>query len=371
MLRPLPTLFALLSLGFATAQNQSVLPAVCRTLPGNAALSLPFRWSHGILQVRIDSSLLPQGFLGKTISGIRMRRPTFLSEPAYPALQRTMTVRGGFQPALASTMSRDLAGNRPPGIAVLFGPAPVAVAATGGVGVGTTTGAEFVTIPLTTPLLVVAGTLFLEFESGDAPLAIATTNWVDAVWFPGGAETGYAVTVGDGSCTTRATPSELVWTGATGPQVGGTASLRLTGTLPGTYVYTWFGLAPESRAVGPTYFGWGGSMGALSPGLAGCNQWAPLDVSLVGTSDAGGGYSATFPLSSSYAVVGLKIGVQSAWIDLTRPAVPLSISNGVMLVVGNVAVGNHCATAYFPSGVVLSPWLPYIGQMPVLTLEHN
>lgn len=59
-------------------------------------MSLPLRWSEGTLQVRIDDVLLPANFVGKTISGVRLRRPTFLHEPAYPALQRTLTIRAGF-----------------------------------------------------------------------------------------------------------------------------------------------------------------------------------------------------------------------------------------------------------------------------------
>src|SRR5688572_26964084 len=118
-----PLLFALAAAGFAAAQNRSVIPAACTTLPGNAALSLPLRWSHGTLQVRIDAALLPTGFIGRTISGLRLRRPAFLAEPGYAALQRTLTVRGAFQPETATQLGQSLVGNRPANLGVLFGPA--------------------------------------------------------------------------------------------------------------------------------------------------------------------------------------------------------------------------------------------------------
>lgn len=371
MPHPMALLSALLSCAVVVAQNTTVLPAACRTLPGNAALSMPLRWSHGAMQVRINATMLPAGFIGRTISGVRLRRPTFLREPAYPAVQRTLTVRGGFQPDLAAYLSPDRVGNRPANTTVLFGPAAVSVAATPAPGGGTSIGAEFLVIPFSTPLPVVAGNLFLEFEAGDAPMVVDAGNWVDAVWFPGGNESGYAVSVGNGACTTRSMPTELTWTGASGPQVGGTASLRLTGAAPGSLVFQWFGLDPQPRAATPTYFGWGSLLGALDPALAGCGQWAPLDAMWTATADAGGVCAMSFALNSSFSTVGLRVGAQAIWLDPTRPGLPLSISNGAMLVLGNIAVGNACSTAFFPGTVTWSPWQAYVGQMPVLTLEHN
>ncbi|MBM4061375.1 MAG: hypothetical protein FJ265_09830 [Planctomycetes bacterium] len=366
-----PSLLLTLCLGTLPAQNRSTLPAACQVLPGNAALSLPLRWSHGTLQVRVDSPLLPAGFVGRTIHGLRLRRPTFLGEPAYPALQRTLTVRGGFQPQQAVNFTQDLALNRPANPQVLFGPAPVAVPATAAPGAGTSIGEEFLVLPFSPPLPVVAGTLFLEFEAGDAPLQVGADHWVDAVWFDGGVETGYAVTVGAGSCTTRAEPTELVWTGAAGPRVGGTADLRLLGVAPGSFVYAWTGLSPESRAASATWFGWGGSLGPLSPGLAACHQWAPLDASWGGLADAFGRFDTSFPLAASYATAGLHLGVQAAWIDLARPGLPLSVANGVALVLNQIGVGNRCGCVYFPGAATWSPWLPFHGQMPVIVLEHD
>lgn len=370
-MRTLPLLLALSPFAAVVAQNRSVVPAACAALPGNAALSLPLRWSHGALQVFVDSTLLPTNFVGRTISGLRLRRPAFLREPAYQGLQRTLTVRGCFRTQNAQQIGQDLTGNRPAATAVLFGPAQVSVAATPAQGADTAVGAEFLDLPFTTPLPVIAGNLFLEFDVDDQPLQIDVGNWVDAVWFDNGNETGYAVPVGSGSCTTRSTPTELVWTAATGPQVGGTATLRLTGAAPSSFVYCWVGFDPVPRAPSPTYMGWGGSLAPLSAGLLGCYQWVPLDSSWSGSADTGGGYTASFTLASSFAVVGQRIGVQAAWIDSGRPGLPLSASNGVVMVPGNIGVGLHCSTVFFPAGATWSPWLPYYGQMPVLTLLHD
>lgn len=372
MMRCLPLLLSICCAGLVPAQVQSVVPSACASLPGNAALSMPLRWSHGTMQVRIESTLLPANFIGRTITSLRLRRPSFLGEPAYPALQRTLTVRGAFHAEHAWQMGQDLVLNRTTvGAPILFGPAVVSVAATSAPPAGASVGEAYLVIPLATPLPVIAGNLFLEFETSDAPLQVSNQHWVDAVWFEDGIETGYAVPVGNGSCTTRTAPTELVWTGATGPQVSGTASLRLSGAPPGGLLFSWVGLDPVPRAATPTYMGFGGSFGALDPGLAGCHQWAPVDALWSATADLGGGYNVSFALAPTFAAVGTKLGVQCCWLDLSRPGLPFSASNGVMLTVNQIGVANKCTTVYFPGTATWSPWLPFYGQMPVLTLEHS
>ena len=356
----------------AVAQASATIPAVCETLPGNAAVSLPLRWSQGTMQVRIAANLVPAALVGQSITGLRLRRPTFLFEPAYPALQRTLTVRGGFQPETPAQMTTSLTQNRPLSLATLFGPAPVAVAATPLPGPAASIGADVVRILFTQPLPVAAGTLFLEIETNDAPFAVAATNWVDAVWFSGGIETGYAVTVGDGSCTTSPTPTELEWNDTVGPQAGALAKFRIEGVPPtnGTttgLVMAWMGIDPQ-RAPDAAHLGFGASLAILDPGLAACHQWAPLDVIWVGTTDAAGNYAPTFLLGN--VPPGIRIGVQAAWLDPARTGFPLSFSNGLLMVLNSVGVGAGCATAFFPAVTTTSPWPPFLGQMPVLALEH-
>lgn len=354
------------------AQSTVTIPAVCTTFPGNAAVSLPLRWTQGTMQVRIGASLLPAGLQGQSITGLRLRRPTFLFEPAYPGLVRTLTVRGGFHPDLPSQLSTNLVGNRQGAIVTLFGPAPVNVAPTALPGHAATIGQDVLQITFTQPLVVTTGSLFLEFEAGDAPFAVAATNWIDAVWFTNGVETGYVVTVGDGSCTTRTVPTQLTWNDTIGPQAGAVAKFSVDGAPPTNatssgLVMMWMGIDPERPPDG-TQLGFGVSLGPLDPSLGNCHQWAPLDVVWLGTTDVAGNYDPTFTLGNVPA--GIRIGVQAAWLDPARTGLPLSMSNGLVMVLNNVGVGANCATAWFPGTVVTSPWAPSIGQMPVLTLTY-
>ncbi len=167
-------------------------------------------------------------------------------------------------------------------------------------------------------------------------------------------------------------PTELRWNDpASGPVAGGTAAVRLTGAEPGALASTLIGLEPIPRPVSPFYPGFGGGLAGLDPGLAGCHQWTPLDAVVVGTSGVSGGLDTTFDLVSGVALTGMVIGVQGIWLDTNRPGLPVSISNGLVLVVDNIAVGNHCGSVYFPGTATYSPWPAAIGQMPVVVLEHN
>jgi hypothetical protein len=374
MLRTVTSLLLSALAPVLAAQSSVVVPAVLELLPGNAALSLPLRWSHGTLQVRIDSQLLPAALTGQTIAGLRLRRPSFLAEPGYPALQRTLTVRGGFQPELAGQIGMNLVANRPANLTVLFGPAPVGVAATAATGPATALGAELLHIPFSQPLPVATGTLFLEFEAGDAPLQVLPGHWVDAVWIRSGIENGYAVTVGDGSCTTRTEPTELRWNDAQGPQVGGTAKFVLTGAPPtdatgAGIVVHWIGVDPQTTPPGPAHLGFGADLGLVDPGLGGCHWWAPFTVTWSGTTDSTGRIATTLPLTGP-VTPGLRLAVQAAWLDDSRPGLPFSLSNGLLLVLTGIGVGGRCSSVFFPAGQTTSPWAPFVGQMPVLRLDY-
>jgi hypothetical protein len=357
----------------AQAQIGTVVPSICADLPGNAAVAMPLRWSHGTMQVFVDAALLPPAFVGQTITGLHLRRATLLGDVAYPALTRTLTVRGGFLPFPAAQMVGSIAQNRPATTTVLFGPAPLTTNAVGGPGPTTITGAELLHVPFTTPLVVAAGTLFLELEAGDTPLQVSDAHWVDAVWFSGGNDLGLVAAVGDGSCTTRPEPVHLRWTSG-GPAAGTSRTFEVSGAPPTSgasagFVFAWAGIDPSTRGPGPGYLGYGASLGALDPGMAACHQWAPLDVSWFGATGITGTFSATLTIPAA-AAVGLRLGLQAAWLDLSRPVLPLSLSNGLHVVVGSAGVGNHCNTMYFPAGTTTSPWAPFVGQMPVLRLEH-
>lgn len=352
------------------AQQTATVPPICATLPGNAAVSMPLRWSQGVLQVFVDATLLPAGFVGHTITGLRLRRSTLPGAVAYPALTRTLTVRGGFQVPFAAAMIGSLTQNRPPSAQVLFGPAPVTVAATPAPGASTTVGDEFVQVQFATPLPVTAGNLYLEFETSDGPLQVEVEQWVDAVWFEDGFDDGYVVPVGDGSCTTLSTPTRLSWTASEGPVHGTTASLRMTGAPALGLAVGWVGISPESRPPGVGYLGYGGSLGVLDPAMADCHQWAPMDVAWFGAADAAGVFDTGFAIPGN-ALNGARLAVQAGWVDFSRPVLPLSMSNGLQLVCSTAGVGNHCNSLFFPATTTTSPWSPFVGQMPVVVLDYQ
>jgi hypothetical protein len=358
----------------ATAQTTAVVPPVCAELPGNAAIALPLRWSHGTMQVFIEPALLPANFVGQAITGLWLRRPTLPGDVAYPAITRTVTVRGGFLPFPAAQMVGSITQNRPATTTVLCGPVAVTTAAVPVPGAATTVGADLVHLVFTTPLVVAAGTLFLEFETSDAPLQISTEHWVDAVWFAGGADHGLVVAVGDGTCTTRPDPVQLRWVPAWGPLAGSTGTFELSGAPPtggasAGFAMIWVGTDPQTRGPGAGYLGFGSSLGLVDPAMAACHQWAPLDVVWFGPTDGLGKFTSTLPIPAG-APIGLRLGVQGAWLDLSRAVLPLSLSNGLQVVVESAGVENRCNTIHFPAGSQVSPWPPFIGQMPVLRLEY-
>ena len=348
--------------GVLPAQTATVVPALCQTLPGNAGLAMPLRWSQGTLQVFVDAPLLPAGMAGQTILGLRLRRSTLLGDVANPPLTRTLTIRGGFQAQPSWMMFGSLSQNRPASTQVLFGPAVVTTNATPAPGPTTVVGADLLDVDFTTPLPVTAGTLFLEFEVANGPLQVSTAHWVDAVWFPSGADSGYAVTVGDGSCTTRSESTQLRLVGAV-PSPGASGTLEVRGAQPSSaagqgLVVQWAGLNPEAS-------GFGAPLTLLDPALVGCHLWAPFDVSWSGPTDTQGVYSVVLPVPGT-AALGTRIGVQAAWLDASRPGLPFSFSNGLLIQLGSVGVGSQCASLFFPGTATVSPWSTFLGQMPVL-----
>ena len=199
---------------------------------------------------------------------------------------------------------------------------------------------------------------------------------VDAVWFEDGVDDGLIVQVGDGSCTTRNEPTELSHTGQIGPVAGSSVGLVVTGAPPTNpftgetgFVVAWAGVDPVTRPPGVGYLGFGSAFGAIDPTMAACHQWAPLDFSWLGTSDAAGRFTTSFSVPAG-AAVGARLGLQAAWLDVSRPNLPLSLSNGLQLVCSGAGVGSGCSSCFFPGASTTSPWGAQIGQMPVLLLDY-
>jgi len=357
-------------------QSTAVIPPVFETLPGNAGVAMPLRWTKGKLQVFIDPELMPANFVGETITGLRLRRATLEGSGAYPAVTRTMKIEGGFQSFAAVQMIGSATTNH--NIVprqVLFGPGPVTVAATPTPGGPTmTVGDEFVQIVFSNPLPVTAGTLFLEFEAMDGPFGISPGNWVDSVQFAVGSDDGYVAKVGDGSCTTRSEPTELKYTSSDGPVSATTINLEVTGAPPTAsgetgFVLVWLGLDPLNAPVGTNYVGYGGSFGAADPLMIDCHMWAPLDYAWFGPTDSAGRFATTLDIPGN-AGIGQRIALQAGWLDTSRPVIPLSLSNGLQLICNAVGIDDHCSSFFFPDDLDDAPWGPQVGLMPVILLDY-
>lgn len=357
------------------AQTRVVIPQVATTLPGNAAISMPLRWTHGVMQCCIASSLLPASLAGGNLQGIRMRRPSFLGEPDYPVLSRTLTVRAAFTPSSPSSLSGTRATNVPANLTTVFGPAVVQVAATTQPAGAPWTGSEFLVIPFSPPLPAAPGSLFLEFETNDQPFR-TSEHWVDAVWMENGVDVGYAVTVGDGSCTTRTDALELRWTAGNAPRRGVDALLRLNGAPsaapigPGALALGWVGVEPQTHALAGDFLGYGAALSALDPALVSCLQWSPLDLVFFGLTDAAGGFDLRFAIPTGVTTAGMRLGAQAGFLDSSRTGVlPLSVSNGVVVQLDTTGVGAQCGSVFFPYAYPTSPWGVQLGLMPVLALD--
>ncbi len=366
---------AFLVCSLVVAQNQAVVPPIATTLPGNAAISMPLRWSHGVMHCCIGAQLLPPNLAGGQLQGLRMRRPSFLGEPDYPTLQRTLTVRAAFTAAMPASLTGTRAANTPANLATVFGPASVQIAATSQPTSAPWIGDEFLVIPFSPALAVTAGSLFLEFETTDQPFR-TSEQWVDAVWIENGIDAGYAITVGEGSCTTRTEGLQLTWTGTVAPWRGTDALLRLVGAPPappngpGSVVLAFVGVEPQSHLVTGDFLGYGASLAMLDPALSACLQWSPLDLVMFGLADAAGGYDLRFAIPTTGTTAGMRIGAQAAFLDTARSgALPVSVSNGVVAQLDTVGAAAQCSTVLFPYAVPISPYSAYLGLMPVLKLD--
>jgi hypothetical protein len=368
----------------------ATVPAVCAHLPGNAAVSMPLRWSQGAMQVLVNRVLLPGDIGGRSITALRLRRPALLDEPAYAAMTTTLTITAGFTTNQSWQMSWDLAVNRAAvtdpatgsGLTTVFGPAAVSVAATAANGPGDALGAEFLVLTFATPLpvptdaLLGTASLFLEFAATGPTLGVDAGNWVDALLMQGGSTQGLAVSLGNHGCGAGTAMPTLQWSGAGPPQRGVDAALRVTNAGANAPTIVLLGFAPETHAVNATlglgyYLGLGGALDAL--GAAGCYQWSPLDLYWLGSTDVGGAESVTFPLPAAATAVGQRLSVQVGVFNAAANPLGFLFTNGETLVLDDAGVGGQCSTVFVLGPVTpttTSPWSTYYGLMPVLGIDY-
>lgn len=371
---PLPTLVLILAMA-CPAQRTAAIPApLGDALPGNAAVSAPLRWERGMIQVIYQASVLPNGFgAGTTVTGITLRRPAFVDEPAYGAVTRSLRVW------MAST-TRGVVGPSTRGNYVgtpveVVPLTTMQIGASQPTGPGDAVGSDLLFLPFTTAFTV--GTqpnLFLQIEMHGPTFAVANDNWVDAVWFPAGADEGFATHVGNGGCAAvQGTRSRLVWNGPDSPAGGTTASVLASGLAPLAPVF--FAVQPNPQA---STLPFGSTLSTF--GAPACFLWGePLDAFFQFT-DASGRATWSAPLPGGVAG-GLQFGIQAFNVaDLSQP-VPRT-TNGIVMLTEPAGIGPAVSTLMHtdvpvfpvpanPQQNYVSPIAPFPGLAPVVQLHFQ
>lgn len=364
---PLAALSLLATLGLgtatqATAQNWATVPKGFDQLRGNAAASMPLRWSWGLLHTILDDSLVADQ-AGVTWTHMRLRRPSFFDEPAYPASTIELEITIGESDRSPARITGDRFLNTMTNPVVVLPRQTLSIPATPAAAQADTVGQDLLSVALTTPYTVPAGAdLLIEVRTFDTQLSIVDGQWIDCVSMANGLDRGLSIPVGQHGCGGRTSAGmRLAPSGSPHPAYGSAASVRLTNALPGKEVVMMIGLDPLAMTA-PVPFG---TTLGIFPMLPNCQIWAPWDFVLVGvgTTSIGGnlGFSLDLPATNPFSTV--QIGLQA--LILEDVVTGVSASNGVVLWPDSVGVGPDAATAIFPEDVQFSTWLPFPGFTPV------
>jgi len=370
----------LLATALAPAQTVEAVPRGFTNVPGNAAVSLPFRWERGTMQVIYQGSVLPSGLAGKTITALSLRRPAFPDEPAYGQVNRTLRI--WMASTSRGTVTVNTRGNFVGNPVEVLPPTVVNIGATQPTGVRDGVGADLLTVSLATPFVVgTAPHLFIQFEVSGPTFTVAPDNWIDAVWFPGGVDDGLVVPVGNGGCSSvSGTTSRLIWTANNPPVGGGTARVAASGFRPLAPCLLLLSPNPEVRPVMGPYLTPG--FGRLLPvaGAPNCMSWGEPDFIEFAFTDANGGVAWSLPIPTGIGG-GQKFGLQAACIpDITIP-VPTT-SNGLIMTMGPSGLAPAISTLLHPDVPVfpvptptptnyVSAFPEYLGLAPVVQLHYQ
>lgn len=379
--------FLLLS-SLLPAQQWTTVPREFSVLPGNTALSLPARWSRGVLQVVLDADMLGD-VEGRTITHLRLRRPAFPEEGAYPARQVTLTVR--MAPAVneARFISGFLDDNRhPEQLQTVFGPALVNIPASQP-GQETAVGAPLLTLPLSTPFTVTTEGprgVMVEIETGTEGQAqdVDTGNWVDAIWWGGARDRGMPLVMGH-SCGDLPGVADIVLEPSFpngSPSYDEPFSVRIQGAPPNSLV-TLVVRSDLRRDEDPLSLQRLGQ-DLINLGLPGCRLWMagpapgserqerdPFGVGVLdgdqlisGTADPAGGYSTSVEISSEAggAVLGRFVTMQAL---LYTPRGGMMVTNGLGMFLGQVPLEDHASMILVPDEAEFTSWPPRYSGTPI------
>ncbi len=363
MTRTAWTLLAL-ALPFPLPAQDFAIPSQLQGLPGNRGISMPGRWSQGVMQVIWDRELIPDELKGQTIRRIRLRRPSFPDEPDYPALQRTFKVSMGMTQTFARGMTSILEDNRPASLTVVAGPTTVSLPAVSAQGAGDPVAGALIDLVLDQPFVVDGtGNLFLEWENLDSSLSISQHHWIDAIQIP--QEGGIALQVGNGGCGSVLAQAPMTLSPVPGPPPasGTVIRLQLRRALPGVPALVVLGLDPQNKQP-PWNLGFGGHLGALS--LPGCYQWTGLELAFPQLINPLGAMAIKLAFPPDVELSGQRIGVQVAVADPQANSLGFAFSNGVLLFMDTVGASPDCASVLAPGTESPSPFPPFRGLAPLI-----
>jgi len=341
-------------------------PRGFETMPGNAGLSMPVRWTVGLMQVLVEQSVLPATLASAPLVRIRLRRAAFASDPPDPARTLDCELRLGNSGLLARHLTPDMVANRPGSLTVVAARRSYNVPATPALGPGDAVAADFVDLPLDAPFSFAGPNLFLEWQNWAPSQDVSPGHWVDAVHFPGGVDLGLVVQAGAHGCGSRGGAAMVLEAGSSSPPAAGATFpvlLRRAAPTSACVLLTFFD--PMLRS--PLGLRFGQALGAA--GMPGCYLWAGPDLQVGFTSDASGDGRAGVGLPNSSLLRGRTVSMQAVTLDRTANAPGVATSSGLLLRPDFVGVYDRAVTVLeYRSGSTSSPWLPFLGLMPVLLL---
>ncbi|MCA8941172.1 MAG: hypothetical protein KDB80_01315 [Planctomycetes bacterium] len=368
LLRPFVA-FAVLA-AVSPAQEWATIPSGFDRLPGNAAVSVPGRWTWGRLQVLYDAALFTD-LVGESITGLRIRRPAFFDEPAYVGSTMTFEISLGPSPRDPANMSGNFNDQYDPAspMQVVYAQQSYAIPPTPAPGQADVVGESLVDLTFDQPFVVPAGTsILLEWRTIDTSLTVLGDGWADCVWLPSGQDVGLARHAGQNGCGNHGAMRLDVAPGSEHPALGQTTNFRLEGAQHESSCHFAIGFEPVANTPG----GFGVDV-TVFPFAGLCQLWTPLQFFLAPVqTDAAGAVDFGFEFPSSNTLQGIQVGMQAFVVETDDQDLPTAIaaSNGVVLLMDSIGLGDMAATALFPADDATAPWIPWVGLCPIIEFSY-
>lgn len=351
--------------GLAAQTRWESGPRGFENLPGNAGLSLPARWSVGLLQVLMETSVAPPSLTSSPLQRVRFRRQAFAGDPADPVRTIDCELRLADSLAMARQLTVDMAANRPASLTVAAARRVYNVPATPALGPADSVGADLIDLPLDAPFAFQGPSLFLEWQNYAPTQSVSTGHWVDAVHMPGGVDLGLAVQVGAHGCGSRGGTSTMtLQADTTAPPTLGTPFPVLVrnaaANAPGV-VFTFV----DPLVRGPLGLPFGQDLAAI--GMPGCHLWAGPDIQTSVAANALGDARTSVTLPNLIVLRGRPTSMQGITLDAAANTMGVAASSGLVLRPDFVGVFDRAVSIIeFRDNSTVSPWAPFLGLTPVV-----